>query len=336
MSIQYTFSNGILVDINVNKWSAEKQLTAEDLGIPKDKIPDSFKLGKKPLLPPDRIAKFECLDGKARKLLIDMSYEYNIGPHCRFLPKKNILEFETKFQAIKDDYAKLVEDLITNWDMYKFAQRSEFIKAAKAAYVRLQAIGGFDVPEDKYINDFIERIENLYPIKEEIRSKYQMSHVFWQMELPDLAEASVDDVTEEGQKVKLLQEAYQKKMLKQIDEYAEKLVKDNREATKKDIDDVISLLNNSTKFKMSNYNKILNMISRFQRMDITADKTFETALLTFKSKYLDGKTAKQIENSKAIKTSMIEDLIQLNKLISNTEQIKALAEAYKQQIQKVR
>ena len=334
MSIQDAFSKGILADVNVSAWSAEKQLTAEDLGIPEDKIPKSFKLGKKPLIPPDRIAKFKVVEYRARRLLIDLSFDYKIGQHCRFLPKRNIVDFDTKFQVIKDDYEKLVEDLITNFDMYKFAQRSDFIEGAKSAYDRLKAIGGFDILEDEYVNGFIARIEELYPKKEEIRSKYSMSYAFWQMELPDLAEASIDDVTEEGQKIKLLQEAYQKKMLKQLDEYAEALVRDNREQAKTVLDGLIKKFKDSKKFTEATKDTVTDMITKFQKLNVTEDRAVEAALLNFKSVYLDQYTAKQIQLSKGIQNSMVVDLRQLITIVEDAEQIKALAEAYKSQIKK--
>ena len=284
--------------------------------------------------PPDRIAKFKVVEYRARRLLIDLSFDYKIGQHCRFLPKRNIVDFDTKFQVIKDDYEKLVEDLITNFDMYKFAQRSDFIEGAKSAYDRLKAIGGFDILEDEYVNNFIARIEELYPKKEEIRSKYSMSYAFWQMELPDLAEASIDDVTEEGQKIKLLQEAYQKKMLKQLDEYAEALVRDNREQAKAVLDNLIKKFKDGKKFTEASKDSVTDMITKFQKLNVTEDKAVEAALLNFKSVYLDQYTAKQIQLSKGIQNSMVVDLRQLITIVEDAEQIKALAEAYKSQIKK--
>jgi hypothetical protein len=62
MSIKNIFTNGILVDVNISGWTGEKQLTAEDLGIEKNKIPASFKLGKKALVPRVVLDKFTPYD----------------------------------------------------------------------------------------------------------------------------------------------------------------------------------------------------------------------------------------------------------------------------------
>jgi hypothetical protein len=331
MSISNAFTLGVMIDIYIGAWTAEKQLTAEDLGIPKDRIPKSFKLGSKPLIPPENIAKFKQLDGLARRLLDSMSFPFVFG-NARFMPKKNIVEFDAKFQAIKADYEKLVDDLTLNFDKYKFAMRTDFIAAAKSAHERLCQIVGFTTPLDQYVNEFIARIEKQYPKTDDIRGKYSMTYTAFQMELPDLAEASIDDVSEEGQKIRLLQEAYQKKMRKQMEDYAETLVKSNRDQAKKVIDTLSASLAKGGRFTSATYDMIENMVSKFMRLNITNDVLLETSLVAFKNKFLDNNTAEQIRKNKNIQKEMLADLIVLNKIIEDVGQISALTKAYQDKI----
>jgi hypothetical protein len=325
------FTKGTLIDLFVGAWTAEKQLTPEDLGIPKDKIPKSFKLGSKPLIPQEKIAKFKKLDGLARRLLDNMSFPFVFG-HARFLPKKNILEFDAKFNAIKDDYEKEVKDLIANFTQYRFAMRTDFIDAAKSAHERLLQIPGFETPLDQYINEFLARIEKLYPKVEDLPSKYAMEYEPWQAEMPDLAESSIDDVTEEGQKIHLLEEGFKKRRLKQMEEYAEKLVKHNRDQAKKVVDTLSASLAKGGRFTSASYDMVAEMINKFQHLNITKDVILEDALVSFKTKYLDLYDAEHIRKNKDTQKLMLQDLVELNKIIENAEQIKALAEAYKTEI----
>jgi hypothetical protein len=354
MSIRNIFANGVLIDVNISAWTGEKQLTAEDLGIDSDKLPDSFKLGKKSLVPPRIIEKFRHIDYLARKALISKSFNFPFGS-ARFLPKKIFDEFNNEFETLKNNYYALVNDLTSNYDAYKREMRTEFISAAKEAYERLTKLNGLEdqvlciprtvkgpdgkdttvsveITTDQYINEFLDRIEKDYPKVEHLAKRFSMDFVAFQMELPDLTEATIDDVAEENTKINLLQDAFQKKMRKEMEAYAENLVKENRDRANTVIQTLTNNLKKKSRFTETTYNMILNMINSFKMMNIVQDNNLEASLETFKVKYLDGNTSKQIRESDKIQANMLQDLIALNTIIQDAAEIQALAESYKAKI----
>ena len=328
MTLSNEFKSGILIHVKICAWTGKQQLTPEDLGIPKDKIPSSFELGKKPMVPPSIIGALKHQDYLARKLLEGLSLPYIFGS-ARFLPKTNVIEFFDKYKVIEDCYARLVEDLVTNFQNYKFAVRADFVEAAKTAHERLSMQASYTTPLDEYINSFIERIEKKYPRVEDIREKYDMSYTMIQAELPDLAEASIDDVSEEAQKVRLIQEAYKKKHMKQLEKHAEDTVKYIRDIAKDVIDDLISSLSQGKKWTEKTMDKIEDAITRFTKVNVIKDVILEEALVSFKKKYLGGYSSEQIRNSDDIRKDMLKDLTVLSEIVTNVEQINALTEAYK-------
>jgi archaellum component FlaC len=354
MSIKNIFSNGVLIDVNISAWTGEKQLTADDLGIDPEKLPASFKLGKKSLIPTATIQKFRHLDYLARKTLENKSYKFPFGS-ARFIPKKIFDEFNTEFETLKNNYMALVSDLVTNYDSYKRQMRTEFISAAKEAYERLTKLNNIEdqilcipriekdangkdvtvmkeVTQDQYINEFLERIERCYPKVESLSRRFSMDFVAFQMELPDLTEATIDDVAEEHEKINLLQEAFQKKMRKEMESYAENIVRENRDRANDIIQTMTANIKNKKRFTETTYNMVLNMINTFISLNITDDIKLEQALMNFKIKYLDGFSSKQIRESTTMQIDMLKDLTQINTIIQDASEIQALAESYRTKI----
>lgn len=346
MSIQNIFTNGVLVDLHISAWTGEKQLNATDLGIPADKLPKAFKLGKKSLIPPEVLARFKHIDYLARRLLITSSFPFPFGS-ARFIPKTALVEFNDEFEELKAKYQLELEGLCANYAKYRLEMRTQFIAAAKAAYTRLSQIPGYEglnkkdekgnytgevISIDEFVDAFIDRIEACYPDEKTLRSKYGMSYFPFQMELPDLSQATIDDVAQESAKVELIQRGFQAKMAKELKEYAQKIVVENRARAQKVIDNLASNIEQGKRFTNVTMEMVENMIKSFSKLNIAGDTELEERLNAFKAKYLDPHSAKEIHNSDELQANMLVELKSLQELVRNAEDITALAEAYKQKI----
>lgn len=343
MSIQNTFKKGVLVDVNIRGWTGEKQLTEQDLGLPKGSLPKAFKLGRKFLIPPQIIRKFLKLDQKTRKLLVDRSYPFPFGG-ARFVPKKSFVDFAEDFEKLQKQYQIEVDNLIINYDRYRIEMREVFVAAAKAAYNRLKDLKGYiglyknDDPtneiltENEFVNIFLERIEKCYPTPEALKKKYDMTYIPFQMELPDLSQANINDIASESTKIDLLHRGYQLKMKKELEQYAEKIIEENRKRVQTVIDNLTKIFNTSGLFTEASMTVTINMIENFERLNITDDIQIEENLKTFRKKYLEPNSAKEIRESPELQKNMLNDLTKIKDLIKDTEKISALAQAYNEKI----
>lgn len=346
MSIQNIFTNGVLVDVNIRAWTGEKQLTAQDLGLPVEKMPKAFRLGRKLLVPAEILGQFKRLDHLARTLLLTRSYPFPFGG-ARFVPKKAFVDFVEEFEELQRQYDAAVKDLIDHYDTYRIEMRSQFLAAAKTAYNRLSQLHGYDgllkkdekgnstgenLTEDEFVNAFLERIEKSYPTIEKLQEKFSMNYVPFQMELPDLSQATIDDVASEKTKIELLQRGYQSKMRKELESYAHKIVEENRARVQKVVDTLTDNIENNRRFTESSRNMVISMIDNFGRLNIAEDTNLEKGLVAFKRKYMDPNPAKKIRESDEIQNNMLIDLKKIQLAVKNTEQINALAQAYKQKI----
>ena len=330
MAVKNIFANAILVDVNISAWTAEKQLTAEDLGIDPKKLPKSFKLGKKALIPPEVIAKFKHLDYEARHLLKVMSYAFSFG-QARLLPKKLAVPFDEQYGAIKVKYDAAVVDLVQNYNQYKRDMQKDFVEAAKEAYERIQKIqGACDKTQDEFINDFLTRIEKQYPSPDSIFARFDMDYAVCQTELPDLTEATIDDVAEEDEKRKLLEDAFQKKYTKSLESLPEKMVKENRERAKIVLDSLKDNLTGKKSYTDKTVHALETMIQEFLALDIMDDAQLKSALVNFKAKWIDGNTSKNIRNSAKLQSEMLAELTAITNTLLDAAEIKAVAAGYRQ------
>jgi hypothetical protein len=332
MSINKIFTDGNLVDINVSMWTAERKLQPEDLGLDGQKISEAFTLGHKKLIPGDVIAKFKHYDYLARNTLMKYGYQFPFGS-ARFIPKKRFLEFVTELDPIIDLFNKAADDLAKNYGKYRLQMRQQFVEAAHGAYTRAKTLCGFDVPQDKFVNEFLARVDRFYPKAADIRSKFAMDYSVFQMALPDLSQASYEDLAEEQEKINLLQAAYQKSLTRKIESFVNSIVDGQRKKAQEVLQRFSDNIQQNKKISEASMSSVRTMIEEYERMDIINDEAFLGLLKNFKQRLIDTYTAKDVRESKALQSSIVDELSVLISAASDRAMIDALAQGYRERIQ---
>jgi len=331
MSFTNIFTDGVLVDLNIRKWTAERALQPEDLGLKPDAVPKAFKLGQKALVPREVIAQFNNLDYQARHTLTTYSYPFAFG-NARFVPKKVFNEFIKKLEEISKEYANLANDFVSKYENYKIDMRPNYVQAAHVAYARFAKMSGYMGDEDEFVNNFLARVDTYYPPVKELREKFSLEYVVYQMAMPDLSQATVDDVVSEEGKAELVKDVYKSALYEKVHAYVDDIVSQLRGKA----DDVLSLfknnLNEGKRISEASLNMIRNMISEYEKMDIIGDISFLDKMKAFKAKYIDGTSADKIREDFELKKNMYKELEELSKLASDKSAIQALSDAYRQKI----
>lgn len=332
MSFQNIFANGVLVDVDVHMWTGQRQLTPEDLGIKSEKLSKAFKLGKKALVPPEVIAKFRNIDYRARDLLIRNSFSFEFGS-ARFVPKKMFVDFSEKMDELKKEFNDLVNDFVEKYESYRLQMRAHYTQAAHNAYERLSQLHGFDKTRDEFINTFLDRVNSFYPDIESIRNKFSLEYVAFQMALPDLSQATIDDVAEEGAKVRMIEEAYQKMLTDRVHVYVDKLVAELRGKANTVLTTVASNLKAGKRFSKATMSMMKNMILEYRKMDIVGDSNFQHKLEEFEREFILPYDANKVRADKLLQERMHTALKSLINLGNDKEVIKQLAENYRNKVQ---
>jgi hypothetical protein len=323
------FTHGNLVDINVSMWTAQKLLTPEDLGLKGTDISSAFTLGKKMLIPASVIAELKALENKARAILNSHSFTFSFGG-ARFVPKKTFVEFATEIDKIILRFDEKADDLASNYSTYRLEMRTEYISAAREAYARATSLCvGLDVDEDTFINNFIERIEKAYPKADEIRKKFHMEYNVFQVALPDISQASYEDIVEEGGKVRMLQDAYQKALCNKVNNFVDSCTNELRDKATSVLTRFSDALATDRKINEASLQAIKNMVDEYERMNFIGDNAFLSHLITFRTRCIDCFTAKSILTDKVIKGLVQKELKTILKIAVDKSTIEELAKRYR-------
>lgn len=333
MSFSNVFTHGNLVDINVNMWTGQKNLTAEDLGLDEESLSKAYSLGKKKLIPREVISTFKHFDYKARYELIKHSFPFEFGS-ARFVPKKVFVKFAEKMEKLIKEFNKAADELERNYPRYRLEMRKEYVEAAHEAYrINKSLHKGFDMAENDFVNQFLERIEKHYPSAEDIRSRFKLDYVVFRMEIPDISQASYEDITEEGDKVRLLEDAYKRNLDKKVNSFVDNVVRSLRSKAYDALIHVAESVRRGKTITTATFNMLNSMIQEYEDMDIVGDQKFKKLLLDFKKRFLDNYTPAQVKNDAKIRRTLYHDLKGLATIAKEKNVIKEIAEAYRKRIE---
>lgn len=327
-NISKVFTDGNLVDVSVRTWSGQRALQPADLGLSSTHISEAFKLGKKALIPREKIAMFKRIDQRARSVLSRFSFPFAFGS-ARFVPKKAFIKFIESFDKVQKDFYAEVDSLIEDYDAYRIAMRKEYVEAAEEAYIRYTSISKIEVDKDEFINDFLERVESFYPAKEELRDKFYMDYTVFRVALPDLTRATYDDLMDEGEKIKMLQMAKQAELQERVRKFVDSTLETQRSRASKVLGHLEESIRSGKKITKASINSVKTMIEDYESLDIIGDKKFLQVLKNFRDehlKHLNDKVLKQVPEHGAKICEMLQDLI---KLAEDQSDINVLVNAYK-------
>jgi hypothetical protein len=331
MGFERIFTQGNLVDIQVSMWSGRRVLRAEDLGLEENGISDAFSLGHKKLLPWEVLGKFDRLEYHARKFLVDHSYPAEFGS-ARFVPKKCFVEFATEMDKTIAKFDAAADDLVKNYQRYKIQVRPDFVKAAHEAYKRVRSLTRKKLDEDTFVKDFLARVDTFYPDVSTLRRRFSLDYVVFQMALPDLTQATYEDIAEEQEKIKLLQSVYERNLNRRIEMFVDGLLEDQRSRAKIALENFNYAVREGGYIRDKSIIAIKRMIKNYEKMDVVGDEGFLSLLQGFKRRLLDVYTPGTIRDSQLLRKSIRDEVAALLSAVSNKEVIQALTKQYREKI----
>jgi len=332
MGLEQVFTQGNLVDVNISMWAAERRLQPEDLGMQGEQLSEAFTLGRKKLIPPEVIAAFKHLDYRARSTLEKHSFPFGFGG-ARFVPKKVFMDFVTEINEIIKEFDDKADDFARKYKKYKLEMREWYLKAAHEAYRRQGLLcGGTSESRKKFIETFLDRVDKFYPKVSEIRNRFRMEFVVFQAALPDLTQASYADLAEEGEKIKLMQAAYEKTLQRKVQEFVDNATFEMRNKANEVLTTVMASIKKGTRVSTATLNSIRKMIDEYQRLDIVDDHSFKAVLDDFKVRVLDRYTAKQFRDDSSLRDKMYKDLKAISTMAADEKGIAVIAKHYRERI----
>jgi hypothetical protein len=332
------FKDGILAYVHVSYCTFEFMLTAEDLGLEKEDIADAYKLGRKLLIPSDVIRRFRAIEGRARRVLDENSFEFPIS-NARFITRKKFPTVLDSLKKCQGEYQSLVEKLIENYESYKTDMLSVYQQAAEIAYGRKsvkQEFGlDFDIEKDKseFITNFLSRIDSLYPTVESLKKRFSLLWDVYEIALPRMQRANSDLVSENEKKSQIALEEYQSQIQNKISGFIDGVVSTLRQETLELCTRVISNIKDGKVIKGSTLNSISRFIEKFSELNFVGDDKIENELKKLQEEFLNTHTKDQIAEQSDLQEELKRRLSLLSESVSDITDLNSITGEYKRKIE---
>lgn len=297
MSNTNLFIDGVLIQVHVAYWSGAKALNAEDLGLDNEKIAKTFNLGKKFLIPREVIKNFRRIEGQARKLVEDNSFEFPLGS-ANFVTQRSFERINQRLTELKHIYMDvMVEDLISKYEEHRQAVRPDYIEAARQAFVNAKPsmTGGLDqdletsldADREAFIETFLARIDAHYPPADSLRKKFDLSWDIFEISAPRLTESDAATVIQNGTERAATLANARSQISQKVGGFIEDVVKVLRSETTEVCSKIVSSIKDGKVIKSNTIEALKNFIERFKDMNFVGDQTIEAQLEAVRKELLD-------------------------------------------------
>ena len=280
MAFENIFEVASLVQGRTRCWDGTVTMRPEDLGLEKDTLPPGTKLGYKSLVPLDDIKPVLTKDRSARKILEEQGFHWPWGKG-RLVFHSNMPRVIEMFEEHRESYDLLVEEFLDKYDTFKLKMRPVWVHAATQAHWRTVSK---NKPSNVFISDFLNRIHEEYPTKEEMRSKYSLSYLISKTIPVDVSQFGLDGASYALQNTEYLKEELHdmgrvvcSKLAPSFTRFAKSLREDRKMMTPK----ILTAPGHH--------------IDRYTGIAFFEDEESFEILRSFKSEYLDGLTQKNTQ-----------------------------------------
>lgn len=334
MSFEKVFTQGTLVDVNIRIWRAQISLKAEEIGLRDKDIPAYYELGKKRLIPKDKLMEFISIENLARRLLLKYSYSFAFG-NARFVPKKCLMEFVKQFNELTEKFNELKDDFLSNYDTNRLKMRPHFTEAAEISYNNAVSMLAHEHKElgmtkDEYKNNYIAQIELNYPTPEELAKKFKMEYNVFQVALPDLTQVTYADITEQDSKIRLLENTQKKQLLRKVDQFFTDSILEIRSKVVKALNRFEHSINGQ--HNEVSFSRIKDVLDTYEKMCFFDDKTFMVHVNIFRDKCLKGFNSKMIRRNKVAKETVLEHITNLKAVAEDKKQINEIIRLFREKM----
>ena len=192
--------NGVIVNIMMGRWRAQKKLTLEDLGIRPDNeeeekaLKEAFALGHKMLAPDEWIKQGNALEQRARSALQDYSFRINLSPgktssdtsDDRFVTADQYAELKAKLSEIQAEYMQLPQYFSDHYEEILKQLSNRYSAIAETTYRTLLGTGHDPGPLDVYVDRFVGSVLSAVPTPEEVAARFYFEVEASYIPLPSL------------------------------------------------------------------------------------------------------------------------------------------------------
>jgi hypothetical protein len=161
---------GVLIDVSVRFWRANKKLKAQDLGLDPDKVSDRLiSLGHKRLLPRDATAGLALVESRTHAFVEANTFPF-LGGIAKFLPNGKLAEVRERLGALGRDFERAKSEFLYNYAGEREKALTEWQETAHQLAADPAAL--------------MAAIEGSFPTPDKLEAKFAYETHLFQIALP--------------------------------------------------------------------------------------------------------------------------------------------------------
>jgi len=292
------FEEMVAIQLAVRSWPGQAKLSAEDLGLKEEEVPEIFRLGNKRLYPEEWRQVFGALANKARSYLNDHSYPF-VVEYVRAIPKRNLARMVKRLEELKADYLARAEEFVAHYEAIQEQWREKY-------------------------PDIWPRLAPHYPTKSQLRRRFDFYWSVFELRGAEVKEGSAPEIIEAYERARQDLKARYEEMVEEAVVYLRKKVLE-----------VVTNLSARLKDGRIVRNDTLESVRRvegwFKDLNIFGDTRVEEALTNLRAS-LNGTDYEVLKDNEALKQQLAGLADQVAAVAGKLDDVSVISGNYKRLI----
>lgn len=310
------YKTGVVADLTFSRWGAKTKLKAEDLGL-KDIPEDLIHLGRKRLVPKDRMAKIASAISEARVFVSHNSFSFPFGDVV-FIPYARLQKVVEKVHKCEKDFWEGVEGFYSEYGEIREKMMVEYEKAFDKILKQKSGMTADTITREK--QRLLDRLAEKYPPLSELKKKFGFDFVLFEIKTPDFESISSEEALDKVRITHEIEESYKRLVERKLDQFLEGVV----EKLKTMVLDMVEKLKyriEKETISMASVKSFRKFADAFRSLDFV-DTSIDQAISQLEEK-LD-KVEKSDLNDEQFRDKLNTDLDSIKKLTENIDFSKVL------------
>ena len=267
---------GVLVNVSVRYWRAQKKLNAEDIGLDREDVNSRLiSLGHKKLLPREALAKFALIESRAHALVESSTFPFlNCLGH--FLPNSKLQEVTGKLTEIQEQFHTATAEFLRQYRQLRTQAAKEWRETARRLAVdpaRLMATIEAAFPEPDHMQKYFSFDVHLFEIKVPERLTTGLVTLGDQQNIIAAREKAAREAGE--------------KIGKDVNSFVADCVATMRRETSILCEEMLASMKSGKGLHQKTLNRLLNFIDHFKQLNFAEDQELNSTLESFRDQFLE-------------------------------------------------
>jgi len=268
---------GVLVNVSVRYWRAQKKLNAEDIGLNRDDVNTRLiSLGHKKLLPREALANLSLIEGRAHALVESNTFPFLNGLG-HFLPNTKLHEVTAKLAEIEEQFNVARDDFLRQYRQLREQASREWRENARKLAVdpaRLVATIEAAFPDPDRMQRYFSFDTHLFEIKVPERLGLDLVTLGDQQNVIAAREKAAHEAAE--------------KINTGVNSFVADCVASMRHETANLCEEMLEAMKTGkTGVHQKTLNRLLNFIGHFKQLNFAGDQELNSVLDKFRDQFLE-------------------------------------------------